>query len=72
MKNKKIQYFESISFSFEPSYEERESIIRRRIYQEQEKFKGKDLKWIVVEKDMKSAKIKFTRKSLKNEAKVRA
>lgn len=70
MTKKRIVYFETVQFKTEPSYDEREGMVLRRIYQEQERFHGKDLKWIVVEKDNKHVKIKFSRKQLKNESKV--
>jgi hypothetical protein len=62
-KRKETVYFKTVQFKFDPSYEERESVIRRCIYTEQSKYKL--LRWIVVEKDMKSAKIKFFAKSIR-------
>ena len=62
-KQKEVVYFKTIQFKFEPSYEEREGIIHRCIYTEQNKYKS--LRWIVVEKDMKLAKIKFFAKSIR-------
>jgi len=55
-KNEKV-YTKTIVFKYEPTFEERESIIRRCCYQEQDLYKS--LRWIVVEKDMEKVKIKF-------------
>ena len=54
-----ISYIRNIVYKYEPSFEERESIIRRAIYQEQEKYKNKPFRFIITEKTMKQAKIKF-------------
>jgi len=62
---KEISYFRTIVFKYEPTFEERESIIRRAIICEQNEFSGKSLRWIVVEKDMELVKIKFFRKETK-------
>lgn len=56
-------YTKTIVFKCEPTYEERESIINRACYKEQELYKS--LRWIVVEKDMEKAKIKFFAKGEK-------
>jgi hypothetical protein len=58
VKNEK-SYIRTIVFKCEPTYEERESIVRRTIYVEQEQYKNKPFRFIVVEKTMKIAKIKF-------------
>lgn len=55
-KNEKI-YTKTIVFKYEPTYEERESIIARACYVEQQLYKS--LRWIIVEKDMEKVKIKF-------------
>jgi hypothetical protein len=66
IKPKKIEtYLRTIDFNYEPTYEERDSVIRRCIYREQDANKGKNLKWIVIEKTMKRVVIKFTRKAKK-------
>jgi len=67
MKAKELIYFQTVTFKGEPTYEERESIIRRAILCEQTKTKGKALRWIIAEKDMKKVKIKFFRKASKKE-----
>jgi len=54
---KETTYFKSLNFKGEPTFEERESIVNRAIIQEQMKYKT--LRWIIAEKDMKTAKIKF-------------
>lgn len=61
---KETIYFRDINFKGEPTFEERESIINRIIIQEQGKHKT--LRWIITEKDMKFARIKFFSKSKKN------
>ena len=58
VKNEK-SYFRTIVFKYEPTYEERESIINRAIYVEQEQYKNKPFRFIVTEKTMELAKIKF-------------
>ena len=63
---KETSYFKVINFKGEPTFEERESIIKRTIIQEQ--VKCKTLRWIVVEKDMKMSKIKFFTKAKKEKA----
>jgi hypothetical protein len=62
-KQKETIFFKELVFKCEPTFEERESIIRRAIFVEQPKYKA--LRWIVVEKDMKKAKIKFFAKTSK-------
>jgi len=57
-KNEKV-YSRLIVFKFNVDYDEREAIIRRAIYNEQNLYKNKSLRWIVTEKDMEKAKIKF-------------
>jgi len=52
-------YTKTITFKYEPTYEERESMIKRAIYIEQEKYKNKPFRFIVVDKDMTFARIKF-------------
>jgi hypothetical protein len=52
-------YVKTIVFKYEPTYEERESIINRAIYVEQEQYKNKPFRFIVVEKTMELVKIKF-------------
>jgi hypothetical protein len=52
-------YMRTIVFKYEPTYEERESIIKRSIYMEQEQYKNKPFRYLIVEKDMKHVKIKF-------------
>lgn len=59
-------YVLTVPFIPNCSYEERESIIRRAIYNEQEKYKGKPFRFIITEKDMKQAKINiFVKKTKK-------
>jgi hypothetical protein len=60
---KEISYIKTIIFKFEPSLNERESIVSRAIIKEQNEYNK--LRWIVVEKDMKKARIKFFRKETK-------
>jgi len=60
---KEISYIRTIVFKYEPTFEERESIIRRAIICEQNKHKK--LRWIVVDKDMEMVRIKFFRKETK-------
>jgi len=62
-KKQPIEYNRTIVFKYEPSFEERESQIKRAIYLEQEQYKNKNLKWIVVEKTMEKVVIKFRRKA---------
>ena len=52
-------YFKTIAFKCEPSYDEREAIIRRALYREQDLYQNKPFRFIIVEKTMKLAKIKF-------------
>ena len=52
-------YIKTIVFKCEPTYEERDSIIQRAIYLEQEQYKNKPFRFIVVETTMEQAKIKF-------------
>ena len=52
-------YIKTVVFKYEPTYEERESIVKRAIYVEQEQYKNKPFRFIVVEKTMELAKIKF-------------
>jgi hypothetical protein len=63
---KEISYIKTIVFKYEPTFEERESIVRRAIIREQNKHNK--LRWIVVEKDMKKARIKFFRKEKRKKA----
>jgi len=58
VKNEK-SYTRTIVFKYEPTYEERESIINRAIYVEQEQYKNKPFRFIVTEKTMELVKIKF-------------
>jgi len=60
---KEISYIRTIVFKYEPTFEERESIIRRAIICEQNEHKK--LRWIVVDKDMEMVRIKFFRKETK-------
>jgi hypothetical protein len=53
------KYNKTIVFKCEPSYEERESIIRRAIYREQDLYPNKPLRWIVAEKDFTKVSINF-------------
>ena len=62
-KAKETIFFKTVEFKFEPSYDERESIIRRAVYVEQDKHKS--LRWIIAEKDMTKARIKFFAKGSK-------
>jgi hypothetical protein len=62
-------YIKTVIFKYEPTYEERESIIKRTIYIEQEQYKNKPFRFIVVEKTMELAKIKFFVKQRINEKK---
>jgi len=52
-------YIKTIVFKYEPTFEERESIIKRAIYIEQEQYKNKPFRFLVVEKTMELVKIKF-------------
>jgi len=58
VKNEK-SYIKTITFKYTPTYEERESIVNRAIYVEHEQYKNKPFRFIVVEKTMELAKIKF-------------
>jgi hypothetical protein len=58
-------YFKTITFKKEPTYLERESIVKRAIIQEQSNTDNKSLRWIVVDKDINGARIKFFRKVTK-------
>lgn len=63
---KKLEtYNKVIEFKYEPTYEEREGIISRALIQEQDANKKNNLKWIITEKTMKKAVIKFSRKATK-------
>lgn len=53
------KYMKTIVFKYEPTYEERESIIRRAIFSEQAQYEGKPFRYIIAEKTMKSVKINF-------------
>jgi len=69
---KEREYIKTIVFKYEPTFEERESIIQRAILCEQAEQKGKALRWIIIEKDMTLVKIKYfckesKKKSLKND-----
>jgi hypothetical protein len=66
---KENTYTRTIVFKYEPTYEERESIIRRCIYSEQEEHKGAGLRWIVTDKDMETVKIKFMYKVVRQKKK---
>ena len=59
-----VKYTRTIVFKYEPTYDERESIIRRAIFSEQNEHEGKPLRWIVTEKTMEQAKINFFVKQL--------
>jgi hypothetical protein len=52
-------YTKVLDLAREYSFEERESIIRRAIYSEQDKYKGKPFRFIIAEKTMKQVKINF-------------
>ena len=52
-------YTKTIVFKYEPTFEERESIIKRAIYIEQEQYKSKPFRFIITEKTMELVKIKF-------------
>jgi len=52
-------YIKTIVFKYEPTFEERESIIRRAIYVEQEQYKNKPFRFLIAEKTMELVKIKF-------------
>lgn len=54
-----VSYTKTIVFKFEPSFEERESIIRRAVYAEQELYVNKPFRFIIIEKTMEKVKIKF-------------
>jgi hypothetical protein len=54
-----VKYTKTIVFKCEPTYEERESIIRRAVYREQEPYKSKPFRFIIAEKTMESVKINF-------------
>lgn len=62
--SKEVSYIRTLVFKCEPTYEEREAIIRRAIYCEQSLYTGKPFRYIITEKDMKMAKIKFFVKKL--------
>jgi len=59
---KETVYFKTLNFKGDPTFEERESIVKRAIIQEQ--VKHKTLRWIIAEKDMKTARIKFFTKRM--------
>lgn len=52
-------YTKTVVFKCEPTYDEREAIIRRAIYCEQSLYEGKPFRYIIVEKTMELAKVKF-------------
>jgi len=54
-----VKYTKTIIFKCEPTYDEREAIIRRAIYCEQAQYTGKPFRCIIAEKTMRSAKINF-------------
>jgi hypothetical protein len=54
-----ISYIRTIVFKYEPMFEERESIIRRAIYLEQEQYKNKPFRFLIAEKTLELVKIKF-------------
>jgi hypothetical protein len=60
---KESSYIRTIVFKYEPTFEERESIIHRAILCEQ--YTHKKLRWIVTEKNMEMVKIKFFAKETK-------
>ena len=71
VKPKKVEsYVRNIIFKYEPTFEERESHIRRCIYTEQELNKNKHLTWIISEKSMEQVIIKFTRKQVRSKNSV--
>jgi hypothetical protein len=52
-------YIKTIIFKYEPTYEERDSIVKRAIYIEQEQYKNKPFRFIIVEKTIEFVRIKF-------------
>ena len=62
---KQISYIKTVVFKYEPTLEERESIVRRAIICEQNATNDKSLRWIIVEKDMEKVRIKFFKKETK-------
>lgn len=63
------EYVKTIVFKYEPTFDERESIIRRAILCEQAETKNKTLRWIIIQKDMEVVKIKYFVKSTKKKNK---
>jgi hypothetical protein len=60
---KEVKYVISVSFPADCTYEEREAIIRRALIRENNKYEGKPFRFIIIEKDMKLAKVNiFVRK----------
>lgn len=53
------KYTKTIVFKYEPTYDERESIIRRAIYCEQALHTGKPFRYIIIEKTMELVKINY-------------
>lgn len=56
---KEVNYFKQIVFKEGIDYTEREAVIRRAIYCEQNLYPNKPFRVIIAEKDMKSARLKF-------------
>jgi hypothetical protein len=65
---KEISYIKTVVFKYEPTFDERESIVRRAIICEQNATNDKSLRWIIVEKDMEKVRIKFFRKEKRKKA----
>jgi hypothetical protein len=56
-------YTITVPFIKECTYEEREGILRRALIRENNKYEGRPFRFIIAEKDMKSAKVNiFVRK----------
>jgi len=65
---KEKQYQKTLKLTKEYTFDERESILRRFIYTEQDKYKGKPFRFIVAEKTMEQIKVNFFVKKI-NESK---
>ena len=54
-----VNYTRTIIFKYEPTFEERDAVIRRAIYREQDRYINKPFRYIIVEKTQELARIKF-------------
>jgi hypothetical protein len=62
-----VNYTKTIVFKCEPTFDERESIIRRAIICEKALYENKPFRCLVIEKTMEQVKIKFfVKKIIKN------